>query len=233
MQELFKYAIKTTKIVKIKIMDVLIVDDHPMTVSGYIESLSSKDFFLTPLSFFKAYSCEEAFHKITSNPSIELAILDYSLPPYLVENINSGSDLAKQIKKQNPHCKIIIITAHTEVITVYDIVKSAIPDGIIIKNDLTPENLPVAVLEVIQGTIFQSRSVKNILQEIWKKDLMIDDVNRQILLYLSKGYKVKDLEAVVMLSMSAIQRRISQMKDVFNVSEDSSLVKEAILQDFL
>jgi hypothetical protein len=52
-------------------------------------------------------------------------------------------------------------------------------------------------------------------------------------LYLSKGYKIKDLEKIVSLSISPIQRRIAQMKEVFDVKEDSSLVKEAFKQGFL
>ena len=30
---------------------VLIVDDHPMTVAGYIDSLSQKDLFIEPFVF--------------------------------------------------------------------------------------------------------------------------------------------------------------------------------------
>lgn len=62
---------------------------------------------------------------------------------------------------------------------------------------------------------------------------MFDDINRQILMYLSKGYKIKDLEKIISLSISPIQRRIAQMKDAFDVKEDSSLVKEAILLGFI
>jgi DNA-binding NarL/FixJ family response regulator len=52
-------------------------------------------------------------------------------------------------------------------------------------------------------------------------------------MYLSKGNKIKDIERSTSLSMSTIQRRIAHMKDAFNVAEDSTLVKEAILQGFL
>ena len=43
----------------------------------------------------------------------------------------------------------------------------------------------------------------------------------------------KDLEKIVSLSISPIQRRIAQMKEVFDVREDGSLVKEAFKQGFL
>jgi DNA-binding NarL/FixJ family response regulator len=213
-------------------MNVLIVDDHPMTVAGYTDSLSQKDFFEKPFVFTKAYDCETAFAAI-EKCSFELVIVDQGLPSYEQAGIFSGSDLAKFIRKKTPSCKVILITAHTEVIIVYDIVKKIQPDGLLIKNDITPENLPIAVKEILDGTNFKSPTVKKIIQEVWKKDLMFDDINRQILLYLSKGYKIKDLEKIVSLSISPIQRRIAQMKEVFDVKEDSSLVKEAFKQGFL
>ncbi|WP_035694329.1 response regulator [Flavobacterium soli] len=214
-------------------MNVLVVDDHPMTVSGYIESLSLKGLFLQSPSFYKAYSCKEAFLRLAYPVLFDLAIIDYGLPSHEAENIYSGIDLARLIQQQHPDCKIIMITAHTEVLIIYDIFKKLQPDGLIVKNDITPENLPWTILQIIEGNNHQSPTAKNIIKEIWKKDLMVDDTNRQILLYLSKGYKLKKIEITLLLSLSAIQRRIAQMKAAFDVKEDSSLVEEAILSGFL
>lgn len=103
-------------------MNVLIVDDHPMTVAGYIDSLSQKTLFQEKFVFTKAYDCETAY-EIIEKSTFELVILDQGLPSYEQAGIFSGSDLALFVRKKMPHCKIIIITAHAEVIIVYDIVK--------------------------------------------------------------------------------------------------------------
>jgi DNA-binding NarL/FixJ family response regulator len=126
-----------------------------------------------------------------------------------------------------------MITAHTEVIIVYEIYKNVKPDGLIIKNDITPEKLQQAVIEVMQGNPYQSAIVKSCISEIWKKELMVEDYNREILFYLSKGFKIKELEGIIYLSTSAIQKRIIRMKGVFDVTDDSGLVKEAIKQGFI
>ena len=214
-------------------MNVLIVDDHPITVNGYQESLSNAPFFSASVHFIKAYSCEEAYYKLQNTTHFELALIDFGLPTFLDKDIASGSDLAKVIKQLHPECKIIIITAHTEVLLVYEIFKHTQTEGLIIKNDLTPENLPIAVLKVLDGAKFHSASVTKVIQEIWKKDLMVDDTNREILMYLARGYKIKDIERSTLHSMSTVQRRIAQMKDVFNVTEETSLIKEAYQQGFL
>ena len=218
-------------------MNVLVVDDHPMTVEGYINALSANPFGLYEPNFTKANNCEEAYSTLlratAAKHSFDLTIIDKGLPGYEEKSILSGSDLVNLIRENMPNCKIIMITAHTEVIIVYEIYKNVRPDGLIIKNDITPEKLQQAVIEIIHGNSYQSITVKSCINEIWKKELMVEDYNRQILLYLSKGFKIKELEGIICLTTSAIQKRIIRMKKVFEVTDDSGLVKEAIKQGFI
>lgn len=218
-------------------MNILLVDDHPITVEGYMNALLAEDFVIDKPDFTKAHSCEVAYvavmKALKSQKSFDLALIDKGLPGYSEQSLFSGSDLAAFVKKSMPQCKIIMITAHTEVLIIYDIVKKLSPDGLIIKNDITPENLRAVVSEVMQGNVYHSPMVKNCINEIWKKELMIDDFNRQILLYLSKGFKIKELDGMVNLASSTIQKRIILMKKAFEVADDTGLVKEAIRQGFI
>jgi len=217
-------------------MDILIVDDHPMTTDGY-KSAIIKAFNIENTVFHVSHDCESAYENIMDRASskmvFNLAIIDHSLPAYKEQKISSGCDLALFLKKTMPNCKIMMITAHTEVIIVYNIYKRLSPDALIIKNDITPYNLADTILEIMQGKQYQSQTVKNCIAEIWKKDLMVEDFNRQILFYLTKGYKVKELENVISLAASTIQKRIINMKKAFAVTDDSSLIKEAIKQGFI
>ena len=222
---------------KYHIMNVLVVDDHPMTVEGYINALLGEPFGKHHPVFTKASNCEEAYSTLLrstyAKQPFDLAIIDKGLPGYEGKSILSGSDLALLIRENMPNCKIIMITAHTEVIIVYEIAKNVRPDGLIIKNDITPEKLQQAVYEILLGNQYQSPTVKSCINEIWKKELMIEDQNRQILLYLSKGFKIKELEGIICLTTSAIQKRIIRMKKAFDVTDDTGLVKEAIKQGFI
>lgn len=218
-------------------MNILLVDDHPMTVEGFMNALLQVNFTKKKAAFSKVHNCKDAYNAIinaseTFHP-FDLAIIDQSLPGYPEQSIASGSDLALLIRKQMPDCKIIIVTAHTEVVIVYQIAKNIRPDGLIIKNDINPDNLQIIVSEVMQGKQYQSPMVKNCINEIWKKELMIEDSNRQILMYLSKGFKIKELESIVNLTSSAIQKRIIRMKKAFDVTDDTGLIKEAVKQGFI
>ncbi|WP_289058386.1 DNA-binding response regulator [uncultured Flavobacterium sp.] len=218
-------------------MNVLVVDDHPMTVDGYINALLETSYGVPHFSFTKAYNCEQAYHAIgkliSTKQSFDLAIIDKGLPSYKEKSILSGSELAVFINEVMPVCNIVMITAHTEILIVYEIYKNVKPKGLIIKNDLTPERLQQAIKAIADGKSYQSPMVKACINEIWKKELMVEDFNRQILFYLSKGFKIKELEEVICLTTSAIQKRIIRMKKVFEVTDDSGLVKAAIQQGFI
>lgn len=212
---------------------LLLVDDHPLTIGAYRqviqENCKEGDYTCTV-----AQSAEEAYHAITNSVTpFTAAIIDHGLPPYEEKEINSGLDVALLLRERMPGCRIMMITAHTEILIVYDIYKLAKPEGFILKSELTPQLLSQVLLSVLDGETYKSPLVANSIKEVWKKELMVDDVNRQILFYLSKGYKMKEVEDMVFLSSSAVQKRIASMKKVFEVSSDGSLVKEAILQGFL
>ncbi len=215
-------------------MKIFLADDHPMTLEGYCDALRAATFFDRTPVFLKAYDCRQAYDAlIATRDEFDIAIIDNSMPPFAEKAILSGVDVAALIRAQHPGCKVIMITAHTEVIIVYDLVKKVHPDGLIIKNDVTPDKLRMAVQTILADGTYQSPIVRACINEIWKKELMVEDYNRQILFYLSKGFKIKDLEDTIYLTTSAIQKRITRMKKAFEVLDDNSLVKEAIRQGFI
>ncbi|RWX01398.1 response regulator [Flavobacterium cerinum] len=218
-------------------MNILLVDDHPMALDLYENVILENFKHLAPISITKALNCKDAYDAITTvknnNTSFDFAILDYSLPVYKEKNILSGNDIANLIRKENHSCKIVIITSHTQILLVYDILKKTQPNGMAIKNDITASGLKKMLEKVLNGDLYQSELVKKYVKEIWKKELLAEETNRQILFYLSKGYKVKELDRVIALATSTIQRRIIDIKKTFNVSDDTSLIKEAIKQGFI
>ncbi len=213
-------------------MNILIVDDHPMVASFYEKMLLESFVHHT----VKAFDCEQAYYIITADTDerkFELAILDYRLPAYTEKNLNNGCDLALLTREKHPGCKIVFITAQTEVLIVYDILKKVYPEGLAIKNDIDIENFPKIVETVLQGNYYQSKLVKSCSSKIWHDEIMVDDDNRKIIFHLAKGYKVKELESVVDLSASTIQKRIINIKKNLGLPTDSGLVLELTKRGFL
>ena len=123
--------------------NILIVDDHPFIIEGYknaITRYNPKDFeFLIS----QAKDCESAYNIITNPDTIvfDIAFLDISMPPYEEKGIYNGEDLAKLISEYMPNCKIILLTMYTELLKIKTIIKTISPRGLVIKNDLTFDEL--------------------------------------------------------------------------------------------
>ncbi len=198
-------------------LNILIVDDHPMTVDGYINLLSDNDFQENEPSFIKSYNCEDAYNKINfqlkKNTKIDFALLDISLPPYKEFNINSGIDLASLIREKFPNCKIVLLTMHSEPLTVDKIIKGIKPEGFISKSDINFELFPIICKKILEGDIFRSNTIIESQRELFKRNINWDNHDSQILTLISQGVKTVNLPNYIPLSMSAIEKRKANIKD--------------------
>lgn len=216
---------------------ILLVDDHPLILEGYRMALMSDSEFVQTFVLEKAFDCTEAKQKIdqaiVDKAPFDLALVDFSLPKGEESKWEDGGDIVRYIKKEMPTCKTITITGHTEVLTIYDIVKNIRPTSIIGKNEITPQVLIDLVRVIFSGEYYQSPLVKKCLEAMICKEVMYDDYNRAILLLLAKGHKLIDLEHYVPLSAPTIKKRIAKMKASFGVPDSATLVQEAIKLGFV
>jgi DNA-binding NarL/FixJ family response regulator len=210
--------------------NILIVDDHPFIIQGYKNAITrynpkKHEFFIT-----EAKDCESAYNIITNPESavFDIAFLDISMPPYEDKGIYSGEDLAKLILEFMPNCKIILLTMFTEFLKIKTIIKNINPNGLVIKNDLTFDELLFAFDKVIKNETYYSQSVIKML-ESQEHSIEIDLFDKQILFHLSKGTKVKDMPQYVPISLKAIEVRKLNLKELLKVIDgsDADLVHEA------
>lgn len=211
--------------------EILIVDDHPFIIEGYKNAITRYnpeefEFFIT-----KAKDCESAYHIIT-NPAVvpfDIAFLDISMPPYEKKNIYSGEDLAKLILEYMPNCKIILLTMYTELLKIKTIIKTINPSGLVIKNDLTFDELIFAFDKVIKNEKYYSRSVLKMLNQAEENTIEIDQFDKDILFHISKGTKLNDIPQYIPISLGAIEQRKLNLKELLKIEHgsDIDLVREA------
>lgn len=215
-------------------MKVLLADDQQLTVSAYRMMIGSET---KEAMFTECLSCEATYHAIESgfskNQVFDLALLDYSMPVYSEQNMNNGGDLCLHIKKIMPNCKVFIITAIVDNVTLFDILQNAKPDGIALKSDLTHENLHLALQYIFKGEKYRSETVVKKLDEIWATEIFVQPSNRKILYYLSQGYRIKDMCSELDLTEGGIHKRIAKIKVALNVTDDSSILREAKKRGFV
>lgn len=195
--------------------NLLLVDDHPITIDGYITILSNYD---AKIDFTTAYSCEEAYLKITeryvSQKAFDAAFLDIRLPPYTAKQINTGLDLAKLIRSYFPLCKIILLTMHSESVIVNNAIQEINPEGFILKNDIDSKSFKEAYQCIINGETFYSATIQKVRKEFLIEKLDFDAIDYQILALLAQKVKIKDMPIHLNLSLSTIEKRKVHIKNV-------------------
>ena len=99
----------------------------------------------------------------------------------------------------------------------------------IIKNDLTYDELLLAFDKILKGENYYSETVVKIVNQIQYNHIEIDAFDKQILFHLSKGTKTQDIPQYVSLSLNAVEKRKLMLKDTLEISggSDIDLIREA------
>lgn len=218
-------------------MNVLIADDHQLTIDAYKTILSFSLQLGDNINFIEANSCEEAYLKINqcldNNLRIDLAILDYSMPIYSEKNILNGADVCIYLQKQMPNCINMILTSIMENIILFEIILNVKPHGIVTKSDIDGNKFLEIIEILLSGKKYRSGFVSMQIEEIWENKAFVNELNRKILQYLAKGYKLKEIAQELDVSEITIKKRISKIRESLNLNEDDNILKEAKSRGYL
>jgi DNA-binding NarL/FixJ family response regulator len=219
---------KAQKLIK---KNILIVDDHPFIIDGYKNAITRYKPEFYEYSFTQGKDCMTGYNIITDReiPPFDVAFLDISMPEYEEKGIYSGEDLAKLIMKHMPDCKIILLTMYTELLKIKNIIDTINPAGLVIKNDLTFDELIFGFDIVLKDEIYYSHSIIKMANQNNKDIEGIDQFDKLILFHISKGTKTKDITQYIPISLHAIEQRKVNLKQLFKIEygSDVDLIKEA------
>lgn len=218
----------------------LLIDDHPLISEAYksafryIETQDSTYKF----TILTANDCDSAFtiiHDHATNGHIDIVFLDMRLPPSKDGKILSGEDLGLKINHLMPQTRIVVSTTFNDNYRVHSIFKNIDPDGFLIKNDITPQELVTAIKEVLTQPPYYSKTVMKLLRKQVSNDFLLDDIDRKILYELSIGTKTKELQNLVPLSGAGIEKRKRHLKQIFDTSsmDDRELILIAKEKGFI
>lgn len=211
-------------------INILIVDDHPFIIEAYKNAINKYSQQGTEFVVTQANNCKTGYESIIDQPKpFDIAFFDISMPEYAEKGIYSGEDLAMLIKTEMPSCKVILLTMHTELLKINNIIKNINPSGLIIKNDLTFDELLFAFDKIIKNESYYSQTVIKLVGQAQYNNIELDVFDKQILFHLSKGVKTKDLPQYIPLSLSAVEKRKLNIREILEVKDgnDIDLINEA------
>lgn len=212
-------------------INILIVDDHPFIIKGYENAITRFPNKKYEFTITKASDCKTGYEAIMNTDGVvfDMALLDISMPTYEEKDMHTGEDLAKLLLTVSPECKIVLLTMHSERLKVQKVINEINPLGLVIKNDLTYDNMLLAINTILKNERYYSESVINYLNHLQKEKIYVDVFDRQILHYLNKGIKADDVALYIPISSASVKTRIDNMKELIGKKgcRNDELVKEA------
>lgn len=211
--------------------NILIVDDHPLTVEVHksiLENSIHKNYnYLTATTAEQAYATLQDLS--TNKENLKMAFFDVNLPPYKDKNIHSGEDLALLTRKLFPQCKIVIISMHTEPLWVNRIVKAINPEGFVAKSDVDAKLFAEICITIELGGFYYSDEVRKSNKIIIQQNVNWDQHDTKILHLIAEGVKTAHLTKWIPLSLSAIEKRKFNIKRqlIFENGSDKELAEKA------
>ncbi len=218
-------------------ISVLLIDDHPIICDAYKSALQivENDLKYT-FTIKEAYSIDEALTAIhVLDSQIDLIVLDIKLPASKDKTLHSGEELGLVILERIPNAKIMVATTYNDNFRIYNLLKNLNPDGLLVKNDITTDELVNAFKIIITKPPYYSNSVQKSIRNTISSDLVLDDYDRKILYELSMGAKTKDLPGLIPLSLAGIEKRKRNLKAIFLVegNDDKNLIIKAREKGFI
>ena len=204
-------------------MRVLIVDDHPVVITG-CRALFTSD---PSVEILEASSAKEG-HRAYLQKSPDVAVVDMRLPDL------TGFELARRIRKADPAAKIVLLSESEDPAFVARAVEMGI-QGYVSKTD-DPRLLAKAIRKVAAGGRFVSPRLAEAttfagaainaspLTQMSPREL-------EILRLLSRGDRISEVASELGISYKTVANTTSMLKAKLGAKNHSDLVRIAVEMD--
>lgn len=209
-------------------ISILLVDDHPMILEGYKNTISEINMEGYDFIIDTATDCDTAWAKI-KRETYQIVFLDINFKVKPESRFLSGEDLGMAIRNHYPGLKIIILTVLEDALRIQNLLLNIAPEGFLLKGETNSEELTWCLERALLNPPYYSANISSFLLSRLKYTPLIDAADREILHHLSLGTKTKDLPQYVYLSLRSIEGRKQRLKEIFGVSglDDRALLEKA------
>jgi len=213
---------------------VLIVEDNKVTMEGYfyiIEKYRRENYIISAL---RATNYNEALQVLKQYP-VDFVITEISLHSTEKNNSFEGEQFLKKIRKLSLGIKVIIATRTNDRYKIYRLLIKCNPNGFILKKELEPNMVLKSITTILNDQYFYSNSIVELMKEQLQISKDVDDIDRSILYFISKGIKTKDLNSIVPLSLAGIEKRKRKLRRIFKVlpKDEKTLIEKALIHGII
>jgi DNA-binding NarL/FixJ family response regulator len=201
---------------------VLIADDHAVVREG-LRQIITKHADMAVVG--EAANGPEVLNKIRE-ASYDVVLLDLSMPG------RSGLEILAQIKQENPHARVLILSVYAESLYAVRALKAG-ASGYLTKES-APEQLVEAIRKVSGGGKYISSSLAERLAYELDRDSdrppheKLSDREYQVLCLLASGNTVKGIAEKLSLSVPSISTYRARILEKMNMKNNAELAHYAI-----
>jgi DNA-binding NarL/FixJ family response regulator len=201
-------------------VNILLVDDHQIVVNGLKSLLAQKPEYLVK---GEALNGAEAL-AVLAVLKIDLVLMDIDMP------VMNGIEATKEIKKQFPEVKIIMLTMHDEKAMIKSMLDLG-ADGYLLKNSSLSE-LDSAIQSVYLGKQFLSDDVNSALMapDIDKSGALSELTDREIeiIKLIAEGMSNKEIGDKLFISHRTVDTHRTNLMNKLGLHNVAGIVRFAI-----
>jgi DNA-binding NarL/FixJ family response regulator len=199
---------------------ILLVDDHALVRHGIRSFLEQEGFCVVG----EASDGLEALEKVRAL-SPDTIVMDISMPA------QNGLNAAREINKQYPGKKIILLTQHTEEMYVAGSLDAGV-SGYVLKTQAS-NDLVHAIREVSSGKIYISPGISSVVVAAYKArvNMKEDELTlreRQVLQLIAEGKSTRDVASILHISVKTAETHRTRLMNKLDIHETAGLVRYAI-----
>jgi DNA-binding NarL/FixJ family response regulator len=206
---------------------VLLVDDHPIVLSGLRNSLASYPQFKIVA---EASDGTEALQKARET-SPDVVLMDISLPGL------NGIEATRVLRKEVPKANVLALTMHDNSEYVLEMIRAG-AKGYVLKNT-SPSELMQAIVAVHKGESFFSPGISRVLVDELKarpqrkKHIHISGLTTredEVLRLIAEGQRNKEIASRLSISVRTVETHREHIMRKLDIRTSAGLAKYAIVK---
>lgn len=208
-----------------RIVKILIADDHRILRSGLRELLEKEGRFAVVA---EAENGRDAI-KLSRKLLPDIVIMDITMPDL------NGVEATRQIVKESPQTKVIVLSVHSEQRFVAEVLKAGAAGYILKECDF--DEIVQAIPIVISGQIYLCSRIATVIRDDYLQYLIRDEKaspsaltarEREVLQLIAEGKSTKEIAFSFNLSVKTIEAHRQRIMDKLNIHNVAELTKYAI-----
>jgi DNA-binding NarL/FixJ family response regulator len=199
---------------------ILLADDHQIVRQGIKALLEQKGFNVVG----EASEGHEAI-RLAKELHPDAAVLDLGMP------LVNGISAAREILRDSPKMKVILLTMHTDEHYVLDALQAGVT-GYVVKTEAASD-LVHALNDVLNGSTYLSSKVSRaiVLAYLEKRDIVPDPLTpreRQVLQLIAEGKTTKEVASLLGISAKTAEAHRTKIMNKLETHGTAGLVRYAI-----